>query len=149
MPFGLRSFHHLHLLIMNNFPDFITAVQQFNRELLGVQQTGIRLLTDKERDYTHHCLVEEADEMRDAGQVDNIPKQVDAFVDSIYFALGGLYRMGLTPKQVLEACFLVHEANMTKKKGVNERRDMGVEDVIKPASFVPPEEAIAKMLGLI
>ena len=66
---------------MNNFPDFITAVQQFNRELLGVQQTGIRLLTDKERDYTHHCLVEEADEMRDAGLADNIPKQVDAFVD--------------------------------------------------------------------
>ena len=129
---------------MNNFPDFITAVQQFNRELLGVQQTGIRLLNDKERDYTHHCLVEEADEMRDAGLAQSVPKQVDAFVDSIYFALGGLYRM-----QVLEACFLVHEANMTKKKGVNERRDMGVEDVIKPASFVPPEEAIAKMLGLI
>ena len=134
---------------MNHYPDFITAVQQFNRELLGVQQTGIRLLTDKERDYTHRCLVEEADEMRDAGMAQSVPKQVDAFVDSIYFALGGLYRMGLSPEQVQQCCMAVHEANMTKKKGVNERRDMGVEDVIKPASFVPPEEAIAKMLGLI
>ena len=149
MPFGLRSFHHLHLLIMNNFPDFITAVQQFNRELLGVQQTGIRLLTDKERDYTHRCLVEEADEMRDAGMAQSVPKQVDAFVDSIYFALGGLYRMGLSPEQVLQCCMAVHEANMTKKKGVNERRDMGVEDVIKPATFVPPEEAIALLLGQV
>lgn len=134
---------------MNNFPDFITAVQQFNRELLGVQQTGIRLLTDKERDYTHHCLVEEADEMRDAGMAQSVPKQVDAFVDSIYFALGGLYRMGLSPEQVLQCCMAVHEANMTKKKGVNERRDMGVEDVIKPATFVPPEEAIALLLGQV
>ena len=134
---------------MNNFPDFITAVQQFNRELLGVQQTGIRLLTDKERDYTHRCLVEEADEMRDAGMVQSVPKQVDAFVDSIYFALGGLYRMGLSPEQVLQCCMAVHEANMTKKKGVNERRDMGVEDVVKPATFVPPEEAIALLLGLV
>ena len=134
---------------MNTFPDFITAVQQFNRELLGVQQTGIRLLTDKERDYTHHCLVEEADEMRDAGMAQSVPKQVDAFVDSIYFALGGLYRMGLSPEQVLQCCMAVHEANMTKKKGVNERRDMGVEDVIKPATFVPPEEAIARLLGLV
>ena len=134
---------------MNNFPDFITAVQQFNRELLGVQQTGIRLLTDKERDYTHRCLVEEADEMRDAGMAQSVPKQVDAFVDSIYFALGGLYRMGLSPEQVLQCCMTVHEANMTKKKGVNERRDMGVEDVIKPATFVPPEEAIARLLGLV
>lgn len=149
MPFGLRSFHHLYLLIMNTFPDFITAVQQFNRELLGVQQTGIRLLTDKERDYTHRCLVEEADEMRDAGMAQSVPKQVDAFVDSIYFALGGLYRMGLSPEQVLQCCMAVHEANMTKKKGVNERRDMGVEDVIKPATFVPPEEAIARLLGLV
>lgn len=134
---------------MNTFPDFITAVQQFNRELLGVQQTGIRLLTDKERDYTHHCLVEEADEMRDAGMAQSVPKQVDAFVDSIYFALGGLYRMGLSPEQVLQCCMAVHEANMTKKKGVNERRDMGVEDVVKPATFVPPEEAIARLLGLV
>ena len=134
---------------MNNFPYFITAVQQFNRELLGVQQTGVRLLTDKERDYTHHCLVEEADEMRDAGMAQSVPKQVDAFVDSIYFALGGLYRMGLSPEQVLQCCMAVHEANMTKKKGVNERRDMGVEDVIKPATFVPPEEAIARLLGLV
>lgn len=134
---------------MNTFPDFITAVQQFNRELLGVQQTGIRLLTDKERDYTHRCLVEEADEMRDAGMAQSVPKQVDAFVDSIYFALGGLYRMGLSPEQVLQCCMAVHEANMTKKKGVNERRDMGVEDVIKPATFVPPEEAIARLLGLV
>ena len=149
MPFGLRSFHHLYLLFMNTFPDFITAVQQFNRELLGVQQTGIRLLTDKERDYTHRCLVEEADEMRDAGMAQSVPKQVDAFVDSIYFALGGLYRMGLSPEQVLQSCMAVHEANMTKKKGVNERRDMGVEDVVKPATFVPPEEAIARLLGLV
>ena len=134
---------------MNTFPDFITAVQQFNRELLGVQQTGIRLLTDKERDYTHRCLVEEADEMCDAGLAQSVPKQVDAFVDSIYFALGGLYRMGLSPEQVLQCCMAVHEANMTKKKGVNERRDMGVEDVVKPATFVPPEEAIALLLGLV
>lgn len=132
-----------------NFSDFVIAVQQFNREILGVQQTGIRLLDDKERDYTTYCLKEEADEMRDAGLARNIQKQVDAFVDSIYFALGGLYRMGLTPEQVLQCCFFVHEANMSKKKGVNDRRDMGVEDAIKPATFVPPEEAIAKLLGLV
>lgn len=132
-----------------NFTDFVTAVQQFNRDLLKVEQTGLRLLTDKERDYTHHCLVEEADEMRDAGLAQDPAKQIDAFVDSIYFALGGLYRMGLSVEQTLHVCFLVHNANMSKKKGTNERRDMGVEDAIKPADFVPPEEAIRQYLGLV
>lgn len=127
--------------------DMVDDIFQFNAEILGVKQTGIRLLTTPETEYLHKCLIEEADELKEALIEGDVINQVDACIDSVYFAIGGLYRMGLTPTQVRDCIFAVHLANMEKKKGVNARRDYGVEDAVKPEAWVPPEERIAEILS--
>lgn len=74
-------------------------------------------------------------------------KSVDAVIDAAYFAIGAMARTGLTVEQA-QACFLaVHEANMTKKRGVAASRgDMGVTDAAKPVNFVPPDQRIYQIL---
>jgi hypothetical protein len=73
-------------------------------------------------------------------------KSVDAALDAAYFAIGLLRRAGLTEDQAIDCFMAVHVANMTKKKGVNARRDTGVADAVKPADFVPPDLQIYEIL---
>lgn len=51
---------------------------------------------------------EEAQELRDAG---SIKDQADAYIDVIYFALGGLVELGIEPQKLFD---IVHRANMGK-----------------------------------
>jgi predicted HAD superfamily Cof-like phosphohydrolase len=75
-----------------------------------------------------------------------VVKMVDALLDLCYFAIGGLRRMGLTEEQA-RGCFLaIHNANMTKKKGGQAKRGNFEDDAVKPADFVPPDQAIAHIL---
>jgi len=127
--------------------DIISAIFDFNRSILKVPQTDIKVLTEAETAYLRKCLEEEAQELSDAHVAGNLIGQVDACVDSLYFAVGGLCRMGLTVDQVYDSIMAVHEANMTKKKGVNAKRDMGVSDAVKPEGWVPPEERLAEILS--
>ena len=73
--------------------------------------------------------------------------QVDALVDTVIFALGGLARLGLTEEQA-EACFnAVMDANFEKKRGTKESRAVeGVADAIKPEGWVGPEQRIKAIL---
>ena len=67
---------------------------------------------------------------------------VDKSLDSIYFAIGALHKLGLDPDTMLKALRIVHEANLAKS---------GAKDsdgkVIKQTTFVPPEESLAKLLN--
>jgi len=81
---------------------------------------------------------EEVGELRDAK---NIYDQADAYIDIIYFAVGGLVEIGVDPSELWR---IVHGANMAKVQpdGTVKRREDG--KIIKPAGWRAPDEAIAE-----
>lgn len=81
-------------------------------------------------------LQEEVDELREAT---SIMLQADAYIDLIYFAVGGLVEMGIDPAPLWD---IVHGANMAKihPDGTVQRREDG--KIIKPEGWVPPDAAL-------
>jgi predicted HAD superfamily Cof-like phosphohydrolase len=82
-------------------------------------------------------LEEEARELREAT---TIADQADAYIDSIYFALGGLVDMGVDPSPIWA---IVQRANMAKvwaDGSVRRRKHDG--KIIKPDTWVDPKPLI-------
>lgn len=126
--------------------EFINAVVDFNKEILGIQQRIIRGMQEAEQEITLKCLTEELAELKQAIDDVSIVDQVDAIIDLVYFAFGALYKIGLTPEQINACCMAVHNANMSKKRGINAKRATGAADAIKPEGWVSPEDRISKIL---
>ena len=78
-------------------------------------------------------IEEEADELREAATV---AEQADAFIDIIYFALGGLVSLGVRPERLWD---IVQAANMAKlwPDGRPHHRE-GDGKVIKPDGWRDP-----------
>lgn len=128
---------------MNNW--IIQLVYQFNREVVKVPFVPqVKALDGDEHDWMVRVLREEAQELEDTV---NPVHQVDALVDSIIFACGGLYRMGLSEMQAGSVISAVMQANFAKKAGQLARSN-GVPDAAKPEGWVPPEQTIAAILGV-
>jgi len=132
---------------MKSLPE---QVAEFNLKILGIdlpKQIG-------ELSYADFTLLmkqldEELVELKTAWEDATVTGQVDAIIDLIYFALGGLHKMGLRTNQVEHVFGLVHEANMTKGLGkVAKRHVEGALDAVKPADFVAPELAIREYLNV-
>ena len=64
--------------------------------------------------------------------------------DLIYFAMGGLTRLGVTGKQAIELFEMVHKANMRKVTG-NKVRGSDL-DATKPDSWEGPEDQIKRIM---
>lgn len=120
-------------------------IDQFNREVVGINQTYIRKLEPETKKWLANCIIEEAHELAKA---DTIVDQVDALIDALYFAGGGLTRMGFPP-EVSEVLFdIIHYANMAKAKGVKPTRITPLEtDAIKPAGWTAPEGSLASIIN--
>jgi predicted HAD superfamily Cof-like phosphohydrolase len=99
-----------------------------------------------ESDHLIKAMTEEINEFEDATRDGDFIGAIDGLSDLIYFALGGLYKMGLTEEMALEIFTAIHMANMEKKKGVIARRATGAPDAIKPEDWTPPEARIASIL---
>lgn len=69
-----------------------------------------------------------------------IVDQADAYIDGLYFCLGGLVELGIDPSPLLE---IAHAANMAKVQpdGTVHRRADG--KIIKPEGWVAPEPLMA------
>lgn len=80
-------------------------------------------------------------EVKELREATTLTGQADAYLDIVYFAIGGLVELGITPHRLW--C-LVHEANMAKRQpdGTVKRREDG--KIIKPEGWVAPDEAIAE-----
>lgn len=140
--------------------DIIDKIVYFNDEVLGIEQRVPGVMHIAEHEITIVSLHEEVDEYIDSYdacmQDDNTIKKseevkyvahmADAFIDNIYFAIGALYKLGLTADQIRRAMDAVHDCNVQKKIGKNAKRDTGAADAVKPADWVGPEE---KILGII
>lgn len=128
-------------------PTFAQNVVEFNREILGIQPRIVGTLIETEFEISKKCLNEEITEFIEAYQKGDIVGMIDAMTDLKYFADGILYKMGLTAESIDKIGAAVHNANMTKKKGVNARRgDGSAADAVKPEGWVPPEERIANII---
>jgi len=120
----------------------------FQEQILGNIAIEKGLLSKAELDLSVNQLSEEIQELMMAHDDIDYIGAVDAAVDLLYFGVGVLHKLGLTPEQ-MGACFTaVHEANMEKKKGIVARRGDGTApDAIKPEGWTAPEERIAAILG--
>lgn len=129
---------------MNN--RLIQKVFDFNKFNVGIEERDLAAYGKDEKKWMHKVLTEEADELLEAK---HLVHQVDACIDSIIFAIGGLYRLGLSPDQA-ERCFIaVMAKNEQKKPGQNANRKVGdVKDAVKPDGFKGPEHDIARILGV-
>lgn len=94
-------------------------------------------LQHAERAHTRGEWIEsEVEELREAA---TIADQADAYIDIIYFALGGLVELGINPARLWR---IVHAANMAKRQpdGTVKRREDG--KIIKPDDWVAPDAAL-------
>jgi hypothetical protein len=125
----LRSFGRTQSVLDGMLVD----VDRFHREVLEFTPPDkpTLLSEDTERDL-RTCLDEELAEYDEATAIDD---KADALVDLVYFALGGLLKMGVAPGAVFAQ---VHEANMRKRRGTNDTRPKQHVDAVKPKGWTPP-----------
>jgi len=125
----------------------IRSIFDFNEQVIKTPaQLELNPLTQKQFDWTNTFVLEELREFKEAFEAQDIVKMVDAVGDLIYGAMGTFKKMGLSREQTVLCFMAIHKANMTKSRGDKGRGSD--EDAVKPEDFVPPEEAIAKILGL-
>jgi len=122
----------------------IEKVIEFNKMVLNIPQREIADLSPEEFAITHKSLLEEVQEFYEA---ETITDSVDALIDTIYFALGALYKHGLNAAEVNAIFSAVHEANMQKIFGFNNKRHTGAADAVKPDGWIDPKTVIQKIVG--
>lgn len=89
-------------------------------------------------------IIDEVTELRVAS---NITEQADAYLDIIYFALGGLVELGIEPSKIFD---MVQHANMAKLQpdGTVKKDENG--KVVKPEGWQSPDPLIkAHIEGLM
>lgn len=118
-------------------------VSHFNEHVLKLERRPLGPMPKDVGNHLVKCLHEEAIELQEAHDKADLVGCVDALIDSIYFAVGGLYKLGLSREDAVRVFELVHKANMTKQKGQKESRATGdAADAVKPEDWVSPEQAI-------
>jgi predicted HAD superfamily Cof-like phosphohydrolase len=127
----------------------VPEIIHFNREVLGIVRESPKLMPDEEALWLRGALTEEIEEFMDAHATGHLPMAVDGLLDLIYFAVGGLYRMGLDDRKIRECFLAVHVANLTKQRGIKATRpqDGSVADAVKDDTFRDPVLLIEKLLN--
>jgi len=132
----------------------------FNQEVLGIEQRTPGILPTDEHEITIKCLHEEIDEYIDAydeccrdddaiakdHELKYVADMADAMIDNIYFAIGALYKLGLTADQIERGFSAVHNCNVQKKAGQNAKRATGAADAVKPEGWVGPEQKLLEII---
>ena len=119
------------------YPKQYNQVCEFNRVTLGKKPTtGIQPLDGSRLTDRVKFIQEELDELLEAPDA---YEQVDALIDAIYFAMGGLYDIGVTLDDFENAFDAVHEANTKKVLGKKAGRDADIPDAAKPDDWVAPD----------
>jgi len=122
-------------------------VVEFNHDVLGIKDRRIKLQERSEAGLSYIQLLEEAEEFAEAYQKDDMVEAVDAVCDSIYFAYGILYKMGISEEKFNDIFSVIHNANMNKKLGTKKGREgYDAFDATKPEGWVAPEDQILEVL---
>lgn len=114
--------------------DMTDMVARFCLEIRGVEPPSTpQRLGMNGKQLALGVLHEEIEEFKDA---ETLEDEADALIDLIYYALGRVYEMGLSPRALFEE---VHRANMDKVSGdLAKRPGWAGKDAIKPAGWKPP-----------
>lgn len=121
-------------------------VEQFNKTIIGIDRKPGPMPED-EVGFWVGTIKEELEEFEDAYRTSDFPAQIDSIIDLLYFGVGALVRMGIPSGVAREIFEAVHEANMTKKKGKKEERDVQHgNDAVKPEGWQSPEQKIMQIL---
>lgn len=83
--------------------NFVEQIVNFNKEVLGIEQRVQSLIPANEAQISIESLVEEANELREAFEGQDFIKAVDAVADTLFFAVGVMYKFGLTSNQITNA----------------------------------------------
>ncbi len=126
---------------------FAANVIRFNEEILKIPKRRHGLMGDQEHLHLRKSLNEEITEFEEAYEKGDFIGCIDALVDICYFAVGGLYKMGLSEVEIEKCGKLVHLANMMKARGEIARRATGAPDAVKPKGWKGPEEDMKAVLG--
>ena len=128
--------------------EYADNVAFFNKTIVGIPLRDKGLLSEDELKHLTKCIDEEKTELIEAHENHDFIGAIDASIDLIYFVLGGLYKMGVSPEEIEKCATAVHHCNMTKKRGQKEGRIVGnVGDAVKDTDWIGPEERIAKIIG--
>jgi predicted HAD superfamily Cof-like phosphohydrolase len=123
-------------------------VVKFNQDILHIAPRAHGLPISDEFELTAHQLHEEASEYQHACWNSDYVGAIDACIDSIFFAIGALYKLGITEEEFNTIFKAVTNCNMTKTKGVKSGREgFDAADAIKPSDWVSPEERIMEILS--
>lgn len=124
-------------------------VAEFNEKVLNIKplEKGNLLASDVIA-LSCHQLHEEADELQEAHDEQDYIGAVDACIDSIYFSLGILYKLGVKEHQFDAIFEVVNNANMAKVSGKAKGREKhSAADATKPEGWSGPEDTIAQILA--
>ncbi len=123
-------------------------VEDFNIMVVGVpSERKPGMVDDSEANWLVGALTEEINEFIDARADQDFPGCIDAMIDLMYFAMGGLTRMGIRAEVSKEIFNAVHSANMDKVSGIKaERLAKHDLDAVKPEGWASPEERIIAIL---
>ena len=117
--------------------DIIRDIYMFNSEVRKAPQPDQpQKLSDDNHQARFEFMEEEINEFQEATTPQD---ELDALIDVIYFAVGGIYDLGLTHEQAKEAFCRVHHANMAKVAGVKEGRSVTTQDAAKPEEWPEPD----------
>lgn len=122
-------------------------VRDFQEEVIKLDKPERGMLDAAQLELAKNQMIEEVDEFITAHEHHDYIGAIDAMTDLMYFAIGNLHKLGLSPVEMEKIFAEVHNCNMTKKRGVVERRgDGSAPDAIKPEGWVGPEIRIAMVL---
>jgi len=152
------------------FTNVVTSIYQFNKQA-GLLDKGYD--ADKEscfpieemlelydvttlcetlnvkEDYTPKNVSRKIIQIAKEGCSTILPKQyievddLDRYLDTIVFAFGSIFKLGLTPQLAIEALEIVMEANMQK---INAGQDTQGKQM-KPKNFISPKAKLQKLLN--
>jgi predicted HAD superfamily Cof-like phosphohydrolase len=102
------------------------------------------LLSTDRANKRYAWILEEINELIEATKNKDIYEQADAFLDVIYFSLGGLVEMGILPSMLFN---IIQEANMSKlwEDGKPHFREDG--KVIKPPTWQDPHDKLVRIIN--
>lgn len=114
-------------------------LKNFNR-LFDIHIRKIPITLPLERAKKRYAwMLEEINEFLEASEKQDIVKQADAMIDTIYFALGTLVEIAIEPDELF---YIVQNANMSKlwPDGKQHYNEMG--KVIKPKGWEDPHKKL-------
>ena len=121
---------------------------EFNQEILGIDPRPLGLQSTHEAALSFTQMREESLEFRDANEGRNFIEVVDSVLDELYFCYGILYKLGVTEEMANDMFTAIHNANMSKKKGVKKGREgYDAADAGKPEGWQDPHKVMEEIIN--